>query len=71
MKTILKKYNALEDKNYHTEAAQLLVNTYGTVEEQDQMDGIAARHEKNGSIDSADYYKRYELSQKYYNLISK
>ena len=73
MKTILRKYNRLEDNNNHTDAAMLLVNQFGTDEEKEIMQGISDRHKKNPEIGItyADYQKRYEISNKYYKLLIK
>lgn len=69
MNKLQKKYDQLENINDHTGAAMLLVNTFGTKEEQEIMKGIKARHMANGSITEEDYRLRFETSNKYYKLL--
>lgn len=68
-KALLQKYNELEDRNDHTGAAKLLIDTFGTETEQEIMNAIATRHQIAGHIEHEDYKKRYEISQKYYKLL--
>ncbi len=64
------KYLKLEAQNNHTEAAQLLVNTFGSNDEKVIMKGIAKRHKALGHITHEDSDLRYRISQKYFkNLI--
>lgn len=69
--TILKKYNQLEADNNHTDAALLLVQTFGKSEEIETIKAIAERQEANGFIDPADDKLRFETSNKYYRLLIK
>lgn len=68
MDKILKRYNALVERNYHTEAAALLVENFGTDEEKEIMKGIAERYSDEG-ISPEDYRLRFETSNKYYKLL--
>jgi len=72
MKTtnLLRKYNRLEDNNDHNEAAALLVNNFGTDDEKQTMKEIIARAEKQNGMTSEDIKLRYEISQKYYPIIT-
>lgn len=70
METLQQKYDRLEDINDHTGAAMLLVNNFGTKEEQKIMKGIKARQLVNGHMTIEDDRLRFETSNKYYKLLS-
>lgn len=71
MKTLLQKYQQLEEINAHSAAAKLLVDNFGTEEEKEIMNRIIKRHKANGFIGQDDYELRYKISQKYYNVLIK
>ena len=66
----LKDYRENEEYNEHSENALQLVKKFGTPEEIKEMEEIVARHEQEGSINSADYNRRYEISQKYFPMLT-
>ena len=70
MNKLLAKYKKLEANGDHTEAAMLLVDTFGTEDEKEIIKEIANRHKKNGHIIDKDYELRYKTSNKYYKLLS-
>ncbi len=63
------EYNKLVAINCHTEAAQLLTDTFGKEEEKIELERIAIRQKKWGMITNEDSKKRQEISQKYYKLL--
>ncbi|MEE9410864.1 MAG: hypothetical protein V3V41_08050 [Candidatus Heimdallarchaeota archaeon] len=69
----LAKYRRNEDKNYHDENALALVKQYGTPEEVKEIEDILKRNPEgySGADGHADYQRRYEVSQKYWdNLLA-
>ena len=59
----------LEADNEHTEAAEKLINTFGTKEEKFAMAAIKARHNMTGYIKGPDYNKRQMMVNKYYSRL--
>lgn len=70
MEKLLRKYNRLEANNDHNEAALLLLTNFGTQDEVDTMLAIIDRCKKQGWMTSEDIKLRYEISQKYYPIIT-
>lgn len=69
MEKLLKQYRHFEAMNDHNKAAMLLVKNFGTQEEIEIIEGIIARHNKNGHLIHSDYVLRFETSQKYFKLL--
>jgi len=67
----LSSYKRNEGRNAHGANALNLVKQYGTPEELEEMEGIMKRHKKSGSIQTDDYKRRYEISNKYYSKLVK
>ena len=59
----------LEADNEHTEAAEKLINMFGTKEEKFAMAAIKARHNMTGYIKGPDYNKRQMMVNKYYSRL--
>ena len=59
----------LESDNEHTEAAEKLINMFGTKEEKFKMAAIKARHNMTGYIKGPDYRERIRLVNKYYSRL--
>lgn len=66
---LLAEHQRLESKNYHGEAAALLVNFFGTEDEKDVIGGINASHENRGRLTDSEYDKRNKLSRKYFRIL--
>jgi uncharacterized protein YrzB (UPF0473 family) len=69
LEKLLDLYEYLTEINDHTRAAVLLVDTFGTEDEKDEIGAIAVRHKKDGHISMRDSHRRFELSNKYYKII--
>ena len=52
-----------------TEAAEKLINMFGTSDEKKEMKDIKARHQKTGYISGKDYSKRQMMVNKYYSRL--
>ena len=65
-----KDFQELETTNDHTEAAEKLINMFGTKEEKFAMAAIKARHNMTGYINGKDYSKRQMMVNKYYSRLS-
>ena len=65
-----KDFQKLETTNDHTEAAEKLINMFGTKEEKFAMAAIKARHNMTGYINGKDYSKRQMMVNKYYSRLS-
>lgn len=68
-KSLLAKYNRLENENKHNQCAILLVKHFGTQEELETLEGIMKAHLKRGHILQEEIDVRRNLSQKYYKLL--
>ena len=64
-----KDFQKLETTNDHTEAAEKLINMFGTKEEKFAMAAIKARHNMTGYINGKDYSKRQMMVNKYYSRL--
>ena len=64
-----KDFQKLETTNDHTEAAEKLINMFGTKEEKFAMAAIKARHNMTGYINGKDYSKRQMMVNKYYSKL--
>ena len=64
-----KDFQELETTNDHTEAAEKLINMFGTKEEKFAMAAIKARHNMTGYINGKDYSKRQMMVNKYYSRL--
>ena len=64
-----KDFQKLEQSNDHTEAAERLINMFGTSDEKKEMKDIKARHQKTGYINGKDYSKRQMMVNKYYSRL--
>ena len=64
-----KDFQKLEQSNDHTEAAEKLINMFGTSDEKKEMKDIKARHQKTGYINGKDYSKRQMMVNKYYSRL--
>ena len=64
-----KDFEKLEADNEHTEAAEKLINMFGTKEEKFAMAAIKARHNMTGYINGKDYSKRQMMVKKYYSRL--
>ena len=64
-----KDFQKLETTNDHTEAAEKLINMFGTSDEKKEMKDIKARHQKTGYISGKDYSKRQMMVNKYYSRL--
>ena len=64
-----KDFQKLETTNDHTEAAEKLINMFGTKEEKIAMAAIKARHNMTGYINGKDYSKRQMMVNKYYSRL--
>ena len=64
-----KDFAKLEADNEHTEAAEKLINMFGTKEEKFAMAAIKARHNMTGYIKGPDYRERIRLVNKYYSRL--
>ena len=64
-----KDFAKLEADNEHTEAAEKLINMFGTKEEKFAMAAIKARHNMTGYIKGPDYNKRQMMVNKYYSRL--
>lgn len=64
----LKEYQENEVTNQHTTNAVRLIEKFGTDEELIEMKSIAMRHD-HSLLTWADYNRRYELSNKYYQIL--
>ena len=64
-----KDFAKLESDNEHTEAAEKLINMFGTKEEKFAMAAIKARHNMTGYIKGPDYNKRQMMVNKYYSRL--
>lgn len=71
-KELLLRYKEYEDENYHSEAAKLLTDNFGTSAQRKKMDGIldTARKKFEG-ISDKDYKWRYKNTQPYYQALVK
>ena len=64
-----KDFQKLETTNDHTEAAEKLINMFGTKEEKFAMAAIKARHNMTGYINGKDYSKRQMMVNKYFSRL--
>ena len=64
-----KDFAKLESDNEHTEAAEKLINMFGTKEEKSAMAAIKMRHNRTGYISGPDYSKRQMMVNKYYSRL--
>ena len=64
-----KDFAKLESDNEHTEAAEKLINMFGTKEEKFAMAAIKARHNMTGYINGKDYSKRQMMVNKYFSRL--
>ena len=68
-KSLLAKYNRLEDSNYHTECVILLAKHFGTQDELETLEKIKKAQIKRGHILQEDIDLRNVISRKYYPLL--
>lgn len=68
-KSLLARYNRLENENKHNQCAILLVTHFGTKEELGILEDIARKHSKRGHILQEEIDIRRNISQKYYKLL--
>ena len=59
----------MEDNNDHNGCAKLLVDSFGTSEEQDAITVIANDYSKRGFMEEHELIKRYEITKKYFRLL--
>ena len=64
-----KDFAKLESDNEHTEAAEKLINMFGTKEEKSAMAAIKMRHNRTGYISGPDYSQRQMMVNKYYSRL--
>lgn len=68
-KTLLKKYNRLENNNCHNDCAILLAKNFGTQDEVDTLEKIKSEHLKRGNILYEEIEIRNKINRKYYKLL--
>jgi phage antirepressor YoqD-like protein len=71
MKSIIRKYNKLEDINEHTLCAILLAENFGTKEEVEELKKIHEAHIDRGYITYDEIEARRQISNKYYPSLHK
>ena len=69
MKSLLKKYDKLEDENNHNGCAILLAKKFGTDDEVKTLLDIKEKHLKRGHILQEEIDVRRNITQKYYRLL--
>ena len=69
-KFTLSQYRRNENKNFHSLNALLLVQNFGTKNEVEEIKSINQRHEAVGHLCYEDSLKRYEISNKYFSLLT-
>lgn len=65
-KFTLKQYRRNEENNNHTENAVKLVHMYGTIEEINKIDQLAALEKAQDGLTMGQSRERYDISNKYY-----
>jgi hypothetical protein len=68
-KSLIAKYNRLEDNNEHNDCAILLAKTFGTKEEVKLLETIKTNHLSRGHILYEEIQKRLKISNKYYKRL--
>ena len=68
-KSLLKKYNRLENNNEHNDCAILLAKNFGTQDEVDTLEKIKSTHLRRGHILHEELEIRRKISKKYYKLL--
>jgi len=68
-KSLIAKYNRLEDNNQHNDCAILLAKTFGTKEEVKLLETIKTNHIRRGHILGTEIDKRIQISRKYYGML--
>jgi len=69
MKQLLKVYQKLEAANEHNKAAQLLVDKFGTAEEQKIIRDLTKKVNRRGHLLAEEFKLRFETAQKYYKQL--